>query len=155
MAKKAAYRQFSRITRAMMAREEEAVYHARGKGALVQRRERPKLIDLFCGAGGMTLGFTKLCGHNFQPVWANDNNSYAVRTYNANFGPHCIEGDINDILEDSTFEVPGADVVISGPPCFYNSNGILLDERGSIPAYCATSSSRHRNTDQLSDVARQ
>ena len=32
------------------------------------------LIDLFCGAGGMTLGFTSLAQGRFGSVWANDNN---------------------------------------------------------------------------------
>lgn len=47
----------------------------------------------------MTLGFTKL-GHGFEPVWANDINEYAVRTYNANFGDHCVLGDIEVLLND-------------------------------------------------------
>ena len=106
-----------RITKDMMIREEEAVYHALEYGRLVRRKERPRIIDLFCGAGGMTLGFTKLCGHCFIPAWANDNNPHAVETYNANFGSHCIEGDINDMLKDSNFEIPRADVAIGGPPC--------------------------------------
>ena len=106
-----------KITKAMMIREEEAVYNARNSGILLKKRKRPRLIDLFSGAGGMTLGFTKMCGHNFIPVWANDFNSAAVKTYNLNFGQHCIEGDINTILNDPNFEVPEADVIIGGPPC--------------------------------------
>ncbi len=118
MAKKATdYSSVKRITRPMMVRQEEAVYHAREKGCLVRSLSRPRLIDLFCGAGGMTLGFTKLCGHCYEPVWANDFNHYAANTYNANFGNHCIEGDINDILEDPSITIPMADVVIGGPPC--------------------------------------
>ncbi len=111
------YDKISRITRAMMVREEEAVYQARARGQISKCRVRPGLIDLFCGAGGMTLGFSKLCGHCFRPVWANDNNRYAVETYNANFGRHCTEGSINYILDNPDFEVPSADVVIGGPPC--------------------------------------
>lgn len=111
------YSKTSRITRAMMVREEEAVYHARISGKLRRNRERPRLIDLFCGAGGMTLGFSRLCGHCFEPVWANDFNRYATQTYNANFGAHCVEGDINDIIENPNTEIPKADVVIGGPPC--------------------------------------
>ncbi|HIK09156.1 MAG TPA: DNA cytosine methyltransferase [Oscillatoriaceae cyanobacterium M33_DOE_052] len=38
-----------------------------------------RLIDLFAGAGGFTLGFT--APGSFQPVWAVDNNQYAVATY--------------------------------------------------------------------------
>jgi len=111
------YRIPKHFTKSMMVREEEAVYHARSSGILVNKRKRPRLIDLFSGAGGLTLGFTKLCGHSFEPVWANDYNDYAVKTYNHNFGDHCIAGDINDILDDKSINIPEADVVIGGPPC--------------------------------------
>lgn len=76
-----------------------------------------KMIDLFCGAGGLTLGFTKELGHSFRSVWANDFNQYAANTYNANFGEHCVVGDIVDILNDPKTEIPQADLVIGGPPC--------------------------------------
>lgn len=97
--------------------EEEAVYLARVDGALQDVPLRPRVIDLFCGAGGMTLGFTKLTGHSFEPVWANDFNEYAARTYNANFGDHCTLGDIVSLLENPRTKIPKADVVIGGPPC--------------------------------------
>jgi DNA (cytosine-5)-methyltransferase 1 len=76
-----------------------------------------RLIDSFCGAGGITRGFTLCEKARFLPVWANDFNQYAVNTYNANFGSHCIVGDIVDILRDPSVEIPKADVVIGGPPC--------------------------------------
>ncbi len=97
--------------------EEEAVYLARVDGTLQGVKLRPKLIDLFAGAGGITLGFTKLTGHGFEPVWANDFNDHAARTYNANFGNHCIVGDIVSILENPRTKIPKADIVIGGPPC--------------------------------------
>jgi DNA (cytosine-5)-methyltransferase 1 len=97
--------------------EEESVYLARQHGKLLTSPLRPKVIDLFSGAGGMTLGFTKLAGHSFDPVWANDFNEFAARTYNANFGEHCIVGDIVDILQNPKTKIPKADVVIGGPPC--------------------------------------
>lgn len=92
---------------------EEAVYRKRISGKLAKKSYR--LIDLFAGAGGMSVGFSSTAGHSFRPVWANDFNKYAVDTYNANFGNHCVLGDINDLLE--TTEIPAADVVIGGPPC--------------------------------------
>lgn len=80
-----------------------------------------QLIDLFSGAGGMTLGFTNVQDDEgeaiFHPVWANDFNEDAVDTYNANFGEHCVYGDIVDLLNDSSVEIPKADIVIGGPPC--------------------------------------
>jgi len=90
---------------------------ARVDGTLQDVKLRPKVIDLFAGAGGMSLGFTTLTGHGFEPVWANDFNDYAARTYNANFGNHCIVGDIISILDNSKTKIPKADVVIGGPPC--------------------------------------
>ena len=97
--------------------EEEAIYNSRIDGALAVRSTRPRLIDLFSGAGGMTLGFTRFTGHSFEPVWANDFNEHAAKTYNANFGDHCTVGDIVDILQDPNTKIPKADVVIGGPPC--------------------------------------
>ena len=98
--------------------EEESIYNARTEGDLLEGgKVRPKLIDLFAGAGGMTLGFTKLTGHIFQPVWANDFNDHAVKTYNANFNDRCIVDDIVGLLDDPHTRIPKADVVIGGPPC--------------------------------------
>src|SRR3989304_8934488 len=89
---------------------------------MIKKRKRGeynlfRLIDLFSGAGGMTLGFTKAFGNSFESVWANDNNKYAVETYNANFGNHCTIGNITELLDNPEVEIPDADVVIGGPPC--------------------------------------
>lgn len=98
--------------------DEESVYHARQKGLLVRETAKTyALIDLFAGAGGLTLGFTQSFGHVFVPVWANDFNAYAANTYNANFGEHCTTDDILDVVENRIDEIPKADVVIGGPPC--------------------------------------
>lgn len=97
--------------------EEETVYQARINGKLQESPVKPKLIDLFAGAGGMTLGFTRFTGHPFESVWANDFNEYAAKTYNANFANHCHVGDIVDILQNPKIKIPPADVVIGGPPC--------------------------------------
>ena len=81
-----------------------------------------RIIDLFAGAGGLTEGFREAFqGDNFgdalEPVWANDFNKYAADTYNTNFGPHCVYGDIVDLLNDPAIEIPAADIVVGGPPC--------------------------------------
>ncbi len=76
-----------------------------------------RLIDLFSGAGGLTLGFTELSGHDFVSVWANDIDKDAVATYNRNFDPHCVLGDIESLLRDPQIDIPQANVVIGGPPC--------------------------------------
>lgn len=97
--------------------DDESVYRARVKGILKESYKTYRLVDLFAGAGGLTLGFTQMLGHVFVPVWANDFNVYATRTYNANFGEHCTTDDIIEIVEKRINEIPKADVVIGGPPC--------------------------------------
>lgn len=69
----------------------------------------PTFIDLFCGAGGMSLGFT---GAGFEPVFAVESDRHAAATYRRNFGDHLYEGDIRELES-----FPRADVVIGGPPC--------------------------------------
>ena len=97
--------------------DDEAVYRARQKGLLLESARAYRLIDLFAGAGGLTLGFTQSFGQVFVPVWANDFNTYAAHTYNANFGDHCTTDDIVEIVDNRIDEIPKVDVVIGGPPC--------------------------------------
>ncbi|WP_321530605.1 DNA cytosine methyltransferase [uncultured Desulfuromonas sp.] len=106
-----------KIEKSFLLQEDAKTYGARCSGDLLHNPKRYRLIDLFCGAGGMSLGFSKEFGQPFQSVWANDFNQYCVDTYNANFGKHCIAGDIVQILENKKIEIPKADVVIGGPPC--------------------------------------
>jgi len=103
--------------RAWLVREEQKIYEARRGRILERKRKRFRLIDVFAGAGGMTLGFSKMSGHAFDSVWANDFDEACVRTYRRNFGDHCVPGDIVAILEDPATQIPSADVVIGGPPC--------------------------------------
>ena len=96
---------------------EESVWRDRIARTLTPLKSPPRLIDLFCGAGGLTIGFTEFRDHFFEPVWANDFNTFAAETYNENFGDHCVPGDLVDILQDPNLLIPKADVVIGGPPC--------------------------------------
>lgn len=76
-----------------------------------------KLIDLFAGCGGMTLGFVdpRFCG-GFESVFAIDNDSSAISTYSANFGEHALGFDIEEWVVSGR-SIPSADIVIGGPPC--------------------------------------
>ncbi|MDR2345190.1 MAG: DNA cytosine methyltransferase [Planctomycetaceae bacterium] len=82
-----------------------------------KKKSNIRIIDLFSGAGGLTLGFTRFAPISTQIVWANDFNHDAVETYNKNFGNHCIEGDLSLILANKNTKIPKADIVIGGPPC--------------------------------------
>ncbi|MFQ5674197.1 MAG: DNA cytosine methyltransferase, partial [Nitrospinales bacterium] len=104
-------------TKRMQPLNDEKIFHARKKGELLKNGKGFRLIDLFSGVGGLTLGFTKDYGHNFKTVWANDIDPYATESYNLNFGNHCVVGDIIEILKDPKTKIPKADVVMGGPPC--------------------------------------
>lgn len=76
-----------------------------------------KLIDLFAGAGGLTLGFVdKHFGGGFKCVFGVDNDPAAVKTHNANFGDHGLCTNIEELLA-SEITIPKADIVVGGPPC--------------------------------------
>ncbi len=75
-----------------------------------------KVIDLFCGAGGLSCGFMKDAnGTHFESILAIDNDKAAIKTYNANFGNHGIVANIDEWIADNP--IPMADIVIGGPPC--------------------------------------
>ncbi|NTU50123.1 MAG: DNA cytosine methyltransferase [Desulfobulbaceae bacterium] len=67
------------------------------------------VADLFCGAGGMSLGFKQA---GFRAVFAIDHDAPAIATYRANFGEHALCADIREVAD-----FPNVDIVIGGPPC--------------------------------------
>lgn len=78
-----------------------------------------KVIDLFCGAGGMTCGFRAA---GFKPIYAVEREPDFAATYAANFGPHVDSRPIEEVVEDPKVKKLRADVVIGGPPCQGFSN---------------------------------
>ncbi len=76
-----------------------------------------RLIDLFSGAGGMTLGFTdsRFCG-GFECVLSVDNDAAAMATHKAAYAAPGVVGNIEDWLKTNP-NIPAADIVIGGPPC--------------------------------------
>lgn len=81
------------------------------------KQKKYKLIDLFAGAGGLTLGFAdERFSGEFECVFGIDNDPAAVLTHNENFGEHSICTNIEDWL-DSKPDIPNADIVVGGPPC--------------------------------------
>lgn len=89
--------------------------------------ESPTVIDLFCGAGGLSLGFQRA---GFAVVAAYDHWLPAVNTYRANFDDHVHHVEIAEDLE-----LPNASVVVGGPPCQgFSSAGMRRshDERNTM-----------------------
>ena len=79
----------------------------------------PKVIDLFCGCGGLSEGF-KLAGYTI--IGGVDFNAPAIKTYNRNFpGAKGICCDLLNMDQDMIIKEFGdlkdIDVIIGGPPC--------------------------------------
>ncbi len=85
-----------------------------------KRKKDLKIIDLFCGAGGLSLGFEKV---GFSLGLANDIDKYSIETFKKNrdivLDKNIYLGDINnfikekkDILKNDNFSI-----VVGGPPC--------------------------------------
>lgn len=83
-------------------------------------KESLKMIDLFCGAGGLSLGFTQ---EGFVTSLANDIEECCVDTYAHNHPEtprdHIILGDIRKVSNDleKFLRYDRVDIVIGGPPC--------------------------------------
>lgn len=75
-----------------------------------------KVIDLFSGCGGMSLGFQKA---GYEIIHAFDNWQPAINVYSQNFNHHHIEKlDLGDTeLSIKTLSQFSSDVIIGGPPC--------------------------------------
>ncbi len=67
------------------------------------------MIDLFCGAGGLSLGFIRA---GFQSLVAFDNWQPAVETYRANLGDH-----VQRVAITRDLDIPCPTVIVGGPPC--------------------------------------
>lgn len=111
-----------------------------------------KVVDLFSGAGGFSLGlemperlnglanleYEGLGSENdvFETIAAVEQDDNTAETFRRNFDAEVIEGDIRDV--DSFEQWDEADIVIGGPPCqgFSNLNKIqteeLDDERNTL-----------------------
>ena len=77
------------------------------------------VIDIFCGAGGLSLGF-EMAG--FNVLLGIDNDVECIKTYNRNFPEKGIIKDIRKIKDplsfvDSHIEGEPIHVLIGGPPC--------------------------------------
>jgi DNA (cytosine-5)-methyltransferase 1 len=81
-------------------------------GSPKENQDEPiRTLDLFSGAGGLSLGF-HLADLGFEPVMAVEIDHAAAMTFKANFGCDVVDAPIQTVDR-----FPDADVIIGGPPC--------------------------------------
>ena len=85
-------------------------------------------IDIFSGAGGLSLG---LRAAGFHVLAAVENDVAAAKTYRRNLGEHLVEASVDDISPEKLLaavglEPGGCDLLVGGPPC----QGFSVQRRG-------------------------
>ena len=112
------------------------------KRKLIQKKAEgekvPRIIDFFCGAGGLSLGFIQ---EGFQIDLANDNEDVCIETFKYNHpeipDKKVILGDIKEIVNHiEEYLINDIDVVVGGPPCqgfsSANQQRIIDDPRNNL-----------------------
>jgi len=99
---------------------------------------RLKLIDLFSGIGGLSIGFKKT---GFTPLLGVEYDKEIALAYEKNVKAKCISEDIQkinpkDILSTLSLKAGELDVIVGGPPCqgfsMANRKRILDDPRNRL-----------------------
>lgn len=105
------------------------------------RQQGLTLVDFFCGAGGLSLGFLQ---EGFQVKLANDIEDVCIQTYKYNHpelpSDRLIQGDIKEIVDHIDAYIDGdIDIVVGGPPCqgFSEANRqrVIDDKRNKLYKY--------------------
>ena len=108
---------------------------------LDKTNNKPTLVDFFCGAGGLSLGFSS---EGFKIELANDYEEVCIQTYKYNHpdipNNKVILGDIKEILNELDSKIDGPiDVVVGGPPCqgysTANQQRLIDDPRNELYKY--------------------
>ncbi|MDI1256699.1 MAG: DNA cytosine methyltransferase [Flavobacterium sp.] len=106
-----------------------------------KENKKPKVIDFFCGAGGLSLGFVQ---EGFHIDLANDHESVCIETYKFNHpeiqDERVINGDIRNIVDHiDDYLRDEIDVVVGGPPCqgfsSANQQRVIDDPRNELYKY--------------------
>lgn len=99
------------------------------------------MVDFFCGAGGLSLGFVE---EGFNIKLANDIQDVCIETYKYNHPElptsKIIEGDIKEIVDNvDNYIDTDIDIVVGGPPCqgFSEANRqrVIDDPRNELYKY--------------------
>lgn len=97
-----------------------SIYDLWRPSAFTQRRRRPTAIDLFCGAGGLSLG---LVNAGWDLRLGSDIDSACGATHRINFPSiPFYEGDLRELNADKLLKMAGLkpgelDMLAGGPPC--------------------------------------
>jgi len=87
-----------------------------------------KVIDLFAGCGGLTLGFQQA---GFDVIAAFDHWQPAIDVYKANFKHPIFDVDLTEIKNYAPFSQWNPDMIIGGPPCQdFSSAGKRNEDNG-------------------------
>ena len=102
---------------------------------------KPKLVDFFAGAGGLSLGFIQ---SGYSVCFANDFEEVCVNTYKYNHpevpANKVLKADIRTIVDNITDYISEeVDIVVGGPPCqgfsSANQQRIIDDPRNELYKY--------------------
>lgn len=102
---------------------------------------KPKIVDFFAGAGGLSCGFTQA---GFRVCFANDFEDVCVRTYRFNHpelpSDSVLKEDIRKIVSNiDDYVKEDVDVVVGGPPCqsfsSANQRRVIDDPRNELYKY--------------------
>ena len=87
-----------------------------------------RIVDLFCGCGGLSLGFQKA---GFDVVAAYDKWKAAIEVYRRNFNHPVEEMDLSNVQASAkAIDLHEPDMIIGGPPCQDFSSAGKRDEDG-------------------------
>ena len=106
-----------------------------------ERANKPKMVDFFAGAGGLSCGFTQA---GFKVRFANDFEDVCVRTFRFNHpelpSNKVLKEDIRKIVDNIDGYIDeDIDIVVGGPPCqgfsSANQQRIIDDPRNELYKY--------------------
>lgn len=121
----------------------DKLYNSKRKIIQEEARKNNKysLVDFFCGAGGLSLGFLQA---GFNVKLANDIEDVCIQTYKYNHpelpSDKLIQGDIKTIVDNIEDYIDNdIDIVVGGPPCqgFSEANRqrVIDDPRNKLYKY--------------------
>ena len=95
------------------------------------------VVDLFCGCGGMSLGFKR---QGFKVSAAFDNWAHAIDVYNKNLGDHAQLLDLGSAASVEKIAKIVPDIILGGPPCqdfsSARANEITGNRANLVTNYC-------------------